>query len=145
MTTTVEKKEKTEKPEKGRYIETIGRRKTAVARVRIWPGKKGSIVVNGKSLEDHFQDHEFQGIVLEAFQKIHLDHPFETSVVVKGGGIHAQAEATRHGIARALFEFDNALKPQLKKLDMLMRDPRMRERKKFGLKRARKAPQWRKR
>ncbi|MDP3982318.1 MAG: 30S ribosomal protein S9 [bacterium] len=131
--------------ETARYIETIGRRKTAVARVRLWPGKKGSIVVNDKKMADHFQDTEFQDIVLEAFQKTHLDGPFETSVVVKGGGIHAQAEATRHGIARALFEYDNTLRPQLKKLGMLMRDPRMRERKKFGLKRARKAPQWRKR
>ena len=136
----IEKKEGT-----GRYIEGIGRRKTAVARVRIFPGERQArFLVNEKTLEQYFQDNTLIQIAREALEKV--DAPvFPVSVRVEGGGIHAQAEAVRHGIARALVEWNKALRTNLKAAGFLKRDPRMRERKKFGLKRARRARQWRKR
>ncbi len=130
----------------GRYWEGIGRRKTAVARVRIAEQEKGGLfVVNGKSVTDYFQDAECQRLAQEILGKITLAKPLGISVYVLGGGIQAQAEAVRHGLARALVEFDPILRSQLRALKVLTRDPRMRERKKFGLKRARRARQWRKR
>ncbi len=129
----------------GRYIETVGRRKTSVARVRVFPGSKFSINVNEKPLESYFPTFELKNIVEAPFKKPGLTESFAVSVKVKGGGIHSQAEAVRHGISRALEIHDPALRKILKPLGFLKRDPRMKERRKFGLKKARKAPQWAKR
>lgn len=130
----------------GKYQEGVGRRKTAVARVRIAEQEKGGLfVVNGKPVAEYFQDVECQRTAQEILEKVTLAKPLGISVYVQGGGIQAQAEAVRHGLARALVELDLTLRPQLRALKVLTRDPRMRERKKFGLKRARRARQWRKR
>jgi len=129
-----------------RYIETIGRRKTAIARVRIWSGQKQqSIVVNGKKFEDYFKIAELIQIAGESLEKAKSQSKMRVSALVRGGGIHGQAEALRHGIARALIVYDVELRKKLKKAGHLKRDPRAKERRKFGLKKARKAPQWSKR
>ncbi|MCP6726562.1 MAG: 30S ribosomal protein S9 [Patescibacteria group bacterium] len=137
------KKTVAKKPE--RFIEAVGRRKTAVARVRITPQKTRSFIVNAKGYQEYFQSQQLQNVVMEALDKAHLSQEFAVSVITKGGGMQGQAEATRHGISRALIKFQEDLKAPLKELGFLTRDPRMRERKKFGLKRARRARQWRKR
>jgi len=138
--------EKVEKPQKAiRYFETIGRRKTAIARVRLFTQGEKTIVVNGKSYKDYFPTLELQQIVIGPLDKMKSFDKFGILVKVKGGGIHAQAEAVRHGIARGLVKFNPDFKKRLRKVGYLTRDPRMRERKKFGLKRARRAPQWQKR
>ena len=129
----------------GRYIEAVGRRKTSTARVRITEAAKASIVVNGKELATYFPTLELQKIVGEAFDKSKVAGKFMMTVLVRGGGIHSQAEALRHGLSRALVEYDLELRTRLKRLGFLKRDPRMKERRKFGLKKARKAPQWSKR
>lgn len=128
-----------------RYIETVGRRKTSVARVRIFPGSKFSMNINNKPFESYFLTFELKDIVTAPFKKPGLTESFAVSVKVKGGGIHSQAEAVRHGISRALEVHDPVLRKILKPLGFLKRDPRMKERRKFGLKKARKAPQWAKR
>lgn len=135
---------KSEEKQKSVYFEGTGRRKTAVARVRLVPGGK-TFIVNGKPVEAYFQDMGNQKMCREIFESLSLDSPFEISVKTAGGGITAQAEAIRHGIARALLLWNPELKSLLKKFDYLKRDSRMRERKKFGLVRARRARQWRKR
>lgn len=127
------------------YYEAVGRRKTAIARVRVSPSAKPNFTVNEKPFEHFIQDLEYQVIAKESLEKGSPDKTFEVSVLVRGGGPHAQAEAIRHGIARALVKMDLELRANLKTLGFLTRDPRMRERKKFGLKRARRARQWRKR
>ena len=126
-----------------RYIETIGRRKTASARVRITPASKQSVVVNGKPAEEYFTIPELQHIVRSPLTM--SEAKFAVTVVVKGGGIAAQAGAVRHGIARALEEHDGSKRTDLKKAGYLKRDPRAKERRKPGFKKARKSPQWSKR
>jgi len=133
------------KKEKNRYIEAVGRRKTAVARVRITEAGKNGFVVNDKDVSDYFPTEELQMVAHDAVSKSKTPVKFSVSALIKGGGIHAQAEALRHGITRALVSYDEELRGGLKKLGFLKRDPRMKERKKFGLKKARKAPQWSKR
>ncbi|OIO30725.1 30S ribosomal protein S9 [Candidatus Nomurabacteria bacterium CG1_02_43_90] len=128
-----------------RYIEAVGRRKTSTARVRITEASKGSLVINGKDLATYFPTLELQKIVNEAIEKSKVAGKFMVTVVVRGGGIHSQAEALRHGLSRTLVKFDEEIRKPLKKLGFLKRDPRMKERRKFGLKKARKAPQWSKR
>ena len=128
-----------------RYIETIGRRKTATARVRITPSSKSSFLVNDKEINDYFQTSDLREIVNSAFTKSGLANKYAITVQVVGSGIHSQAEAVRHGITRALVKEDETLRSSLKKLGFLKRDPRAKERKKFGLKKARKAPTWSKR
>lgn len=129
-----------------KYIEGIGRRKRAVARVRIMADKKGSFVINGtKDLPTYFPGAELQKIAQEALTKANKEKEFSVSVLVRGGGIRAQAEAIRLGIARALIKHDKTLREDLKKEGFLKRDARVKERRKFGLKKARKAPQWSKR
>jgi small subunit ribosomal protein S9 len=128
-----------------RYIEAVGRRKTSTARVRITPAAKTSMTINGKAVADHFKTKELTGILNDPTAKAKLETVFEITVNVMGGGIHSQAEAVRHGISRALVAFDKELRTTLKKEGFLKRDPRMKERRKFGLKKARKAPQWSKR
>jgi len=130
---------------KTRYIETIGRRKTASARVRLTPAPKQEITVNEKELSVYFPTDELQAIVRDAFNAAEIETKFKVTVRVSGGGVHAQAEAVRHGIARALVEQDEELRKRIKKAGFLKRDPRAKERKKPGLKKARRAPQWAKR
>ena len=127
------------------YLEAIGRRKTAVARVRLQNNGTGGFLVNGQPLEKYFSMGEFQQTAKESLVKMGFLDKFNVSAKVKGGGLHAQAEAVRHGITRALVKFDAGSRQALKKAGFLTRDSRMRERKKFGLKRARRAPQWGKR
>lgn len=126
-----------------KYIETIGRRKTATARVRITPATKASYVINDKDLATYFPTAELQKIVTDPFKV--AEKAYSVSVKVIGSGIHSQAEAVRHGIARALVVEDEADKTKLKQAGFLKRDPRSKERRKFGLKKARKAPKWSKR
>ena len=128
-----------------RYIEAVGRRKTAVARVRLQAQGKKEFLVNNKSLESYFPILELQQIAKEALEKTNCLDKFKVLAKVNGGGLHAQAQALRHGIARALVKFNSEFRMRLKKTGFLTRDSRMRERKKFGLKRARRAPQWKKR
>lgn len=128
------------------YIQTIGRRKTSTAVVRVADAKKTSFTVNGREgLSNYFATDELVKTVQEAFTKGKVDRNFAITAVVKGGGVASQAEAIRHGIARALVELDPNMRPILKKLGHLKRDPRQKERKKPGLRKARKAPQWSKR
>ena len=130
---------------KNRYIEAAGRRKTAIARVRITPSTKTSFVINDKDVKEYFTTNDLQSIAQEAMSKSEIGEKFTVTVKVLGGGIHAQAEAIRHGLARTLVERDEQVKNTLKKLGFLKRDSRQVERKKFGLKKARKAPTWSKR
>lgn len=129
----------------GRYIETIGRRKTATARVRMTPASKTAFSVNGKSLLDYFKQSEYVRVAKQALEEIKDGKDYTVTVVVKGGGMHAQAEAIRHGISRGIVEEDETRKAELRKLGFIKRDPRAKERRKFGLKKARKSPQWSKR
>ncbi len=128
------------------YIEAIGRRKTASARVRMTPATKTSYDINGKTVEEYFPTKELQLMSQESLKESALtETKFKITVVAKGGGIAGQADAMRLGIARALIEYDKELRGKLKKAGMLKRDPRAKERRKFGLKKARKSPQWSKR
>lgn len=136
-------KEKIEK-NSGRYIEAVGRRKTSVARVRVTPASKNAFKVNDRDLASYFPTEELRKIVEEAINKV-KGGSFNVSAHLKGGGIHSQAEALRHGIARALVKYDASSRTKLKTAGFLKRDPRAKERRKFGLKKARKAPQWSKR
>lgn len=148
---TIKKVAKKAKPELAKetkalhFFEAVGRRKTAVARVHLQAQDSKEFMVNGKPLEKYFPASELQQTALSSLEKMDCLGKFSVTANVKGGGLHAQAEALRHGIARALTEFNSAFRNQLKKAGFLTRDSRMRERKKFGLKRARKAPQWNKR
>lgn len=128
-----------------RYIEAVGRRKTSTARVRITESTKDGVTVNDKTVAEYFPTAELQAIVIEAIEKSKVVGKFSVTVKVVGGGIHSQAEALRHGLSRAIVKFDEETRKRLKKLGFLKRDPRMKERRKFGLKKARKAPQWSKR
>ena len=128
-----------------KYIEAIGRRKTASARVRLSPSKERSITINNKSLEDHFGTSALVHKVISVFGTNASDDKYEVSAHVKGGGISAQAEAVRHGIARALVKESEERRIPLKREGFLKRDPRSKERRKFGLRKARKSKQWSKR
>jgi small subunit ribosomal protein S9 len=141
------KVEKVKKEEKkpAKYFEEVGRRKTAVARVRLFTQGEKTFLVNDKPLKDYFPGHELEQIVLSPLERMNCLDKFRVVVKVKGGGFHAQAEAVRHGVSRALTLFNPDFRKKMKKAGFLTRDSRMRERKKFGLKRARRAPQWQKR
>lgn len=133
-----------------RYFEAVGRRKKAVARVRLFScspfeGDGGQIIINEKPYTKFFHTLELQGIAEAALKKMKSLNRFKVTVKVKGGGIRGQAEAIRHGLARTLVEFNADFRKKLKRAGYLRRDPRMKERKKPGLKKARKAPQWKKR
>jgi len=127
-----------------RYFQAIGRRKTSSARIRFFVSDEKEIIVNDKPFQVYFPTLELQGIVLSPLNIMSVDK-FRILIKVNGGGIHSQAEAVRHGISRALVLTNQDSRKRLKKVGFLTRDSRMRERKKFGLKRARRAPQWRKR
>lgn len=130
---------------RGQYFYGTGRRKTAVARVRLYPGN-GEFVVNGKSASDFFGGRDlYQLTIRQPLRLTNTVDRFNVSVKVLGGGVTGQAGAVRHGVARALVRFDAELRPVLKRAKLLTRDARMKERKKVGLKRARKAPQYTKR
>jgi len=133
------------KPKKEKYFEAVGRRKTAVARVRLFTKGEKSFIINDKNLKDYFPTFELQQIAKSALEKMNCLDNFGILVKVRGGGFHSQAEAIKLGIARALILFNPIFAKRLKKFNYLTRDPRMKERKKFGLKRARRAPQWQKR
>jgi len=128
-----------------KYTEAVGRRKSAVARVRLFEASKDDFVVNEKDLDSYFPTNEMQTRVKEALVASEIPSKFKISAKITGGGIHAQAEAMRHGIARALVKIDEELRKVIKKEGFLKRDPRTKERKKFGLKKARKSAQWSKR
>jgi len=143
-------KELESKPKLLKYFSAVGKRKTAVARIRIFTCKNNEekeelYLVNEKPLKEYFPILELQEVVFSPFKEINSLGLFRVSAKVKGGGISAQADAIRNGIAKALILFDSDFRKKLKKVGFLTRDSRMRERKKFGLKRARRAPQWSKR
>ena len=121
-----------------------GRRKTAVARVRLLPGE-GELVVNGRSLVEHFGNAIDEADVRLPFRVTGTEGKFNAIIKVEGGGVTGQAGAIRHGLARALLQLDPERRLPLRQAGLLTRDPRMKERKKYGLKRARKAPQYTKR
>jgi small subunit ribosomal protein S9 len=140
-----EKDEKIEGKKKAeRYFEAVGRRKTAVARVRL-STRQGDFTVNSRPCSVYFPTLELRGIAEDALAKMKLSGHFRVSAKISGGGIHAQAEALRHGLSRCLVKFNADFRKRLKRVKFLTRDSRMRERKKFGLKKARRAPQWQKR
>ena len=128
-----------------RFFEAIGRRKTAVARVRLYTKVDKEFVVNNKPYQQYFQTKEYRELAVASMNKMKCFDKFRVTVKVSGGGHRAQAEAIRHGTARVLVDFNNNFRKRLRKAGFLTRDPRMRERKKFGLKRARRSPQWAKR
>lgn len=131
--------------EKVRYHYGTGRRKTAVARVRLYPGK-GVITVNGKTVPEYFGGRSSHYAALESPLRLtNTMGRYDIIVKVVGGGVSGQVGAVRHGIARALARSDDELRPVLKRAKLLTRDARVKERKKVGLKRARKAPQYTKR
>ncbi len=126
------------------YFEAVGRRKTASARVRLYPGS-GEIVINDKPMDDYFGRDLDRMILQQPLIATGTNGNFNVSIHVRGGGESGQASAARHGISRALLKVDENLRPTLKAAGFLTRDPRAKERKKPGLKRARKAPQYTKR
>ncbi|MBL4694878.1 30S ribosomal protein S9 [Candidatus Gracilibacteria bacterium] len=128
----------------GRYHYANGKRKSAVARVRLYKGK-GEIIINNKVIGEFCSVKTDIGLIKSPLKLIGADKDFDITILVTGGGTSAQAQAARHGIAKALVEVDAANKTVLKKEGFLTRDARTKERKKFGLKRARKAPQFSKR
>lgn len=135
---------------KDKYIEAVGRRKTSTARVRITPSAKANFIVNNIDSKDYFKTAEQRRLVLDPMTKELVEGQDKTrkwsvEAHVSGGGIHSQAEAIRHGLSRALVKSDESLHSGLKALGFLKRDPRAKERRKFGLKKARKSPKWSKR
>jgi small subunit ribosomal protein S9 len=134
-------KEETQK----KYVETVGRRKTSIARARLTPADKSSVTINDKKVEDYFKVAEQRVIIQSPMVESKVAQDFTITIRVTGGGVNSQAEAIRHAISRALIVVDETLRKDLKKAGYLKRDPRAKERRKFGLKKARKAPQWSKR
>lgn len=126
------------------YFNGTGRRKTSVAQVRLMEGE-GVIIINGRPIEEIFGRRMLQTVILQPLQVTNTLNRFNAVIKVAGGGISGQAGAICHGVSRALVKMDESLKPLLRRHGLLTRDPRMKERKKYGLKRARKAPQYTKR
>jgi small subunit ribosomal protein S9 len=127
------------------YIEAVGRRKEAVARVRLHHGGTGKITVNDKDYDKYFPVTFMQEKVTSPLKKTDTQQLFDVTVLVKGGGMHGQADSILLGVARALIDFNPELRTTLKSLGYLRRDARVRERKKFGKRGARRSPQWSKR
>lgn len=123
---------------------STGRRKSAVARVRLVPGS-GNFELNGRGLDEYFPTRAHRMVVTAALRVVEKEKDFDVIARISGGGMSGQADAVRHGIARALVEIDPELRPTLKREGMLRRDAREKERRKYGLKKARKAPQYSKR
>ena len=122
-----------------------GRRKNSIARVRLMPNGKGQFTINKVNIEEYFNLGVYRLVANQAFEVTGTMGKYDVIVNVHGGGLSGQAGAIRHGIARALVKADESLKPEIKKAGFLTRDARVKERKKYGLKKARKAPQFRKR
>ena len=122
-----------------------GRRKKAIARVRLIPGGNGTIVINDRAFEDYFPQGTLQYVVKQPLALLEVESKYDVMVNVVGGGYTGQAGAIRLGVARALLEAEEGCRPALKKEGFLTRDPRSKERKKYGLKKARRAPQFSKR
>lgn len=141
----VKKEIKEQPPKPERYFGAVGRRKTAVARIRLFTRGEKQLLIKNKPYQEYFSTPETQQLATASLRKMKCLDKFRILVKVRGGGYHAQAEAVRHGIARVLVKFNPNFRKRLRKAGYLTRDPRMRERKKFGLKRARRAPQWAKR
>lgn len=129
---------------KQQYFYGTGRRKSSVARVRVYPGS-GKITINGRDIDDYFGLETLKLIVRQPLALTETAKQFDIVCTVAGGGVTGQAGAIRHGLSRALLVFNPELRPVLKKAGFLTRDPRMKERKKYGLKAARRAPQFSKR
>ena len=125
-------------------VQTVGRRKEAIVRVRLVPGT-GKFSLNGRELENYFPNKVHQQLIKEPFVTLEKEDQYDVIALLNGGGITGQAGALRLGISRALIELDSEDRPPLKKAGFLTRDPRVKERKKYGLKKARKAPQYSKR
>lgn len=140
------KEKQVQKPEKnkGKYFYAVGRRKSAVARVRLYDGS-GSITVNKKDFKDYFTTYNARKMVHDPLRLLADKNKFDVIAKVFGGGVNSQADAVRLGISRAMLKFDIDFKKSLRSEGFLTRDPREKERKKYGLKRARKAPQFSKR
>ena len=127
------------------YLYGTGRRKSSVARVHLFPNGTGSITINGRDIDEYFGLETLKVIVRQPLAATETAEKFDVLVNVRGGGYTGQAGAIRHGISRALLQADADFRPVLKKAGFLTRDPRMKERKKYGLKAARRAPQFSKR
>ena len=127
------------------YYYGTGKRKTAIAKVRLYLDDGGPVLVNSKPMEEYFNWEPWQAIIAEPFQVTDTNSRFRVVAQVQGGGVRAQAEAIRHGIARALVVYDETLKLSLRRHGLITRDSRIKESKKYGLKRARRAPQYTKR
>ena len=126
------------------YFYATGRRKNSVARVRVYNGT-GKITINDRDIDEYFGLETLKLVVRQPLALTGLENKFDIVVRVSGGGVSGQAGAIRHGLSRALLVYDENLRPELKKAGFLTRDPRMKERKKYGLKAARRAPQFSKR
>jgi len=133
-----------EKQNKTQYVEAIGRRKTSIARVRIQSGAKAAITVNERPFESYFPTESLRTVAKQPLMIANTEK-YHITVKIKGGGISSQSAAMSHGLARAIIKAHTELKAPLKKAKLLTRDARIKERRKFGLKKARKAPQWSKR
>ena len=127
------------------YVYGTGRRKSSVARVHLFPGGTGTITINGRDIDDYFGLETLKYIVRQPLNKTDMADKVDINATVKGGGVTGQAGAIRHGISRALLLVDETFRHTLKDAGFLTRDPRMKERKKYGLKGARRAPQFSKR
>lgn len=127
------------------YLYGTGRRKSSVARVHLFPGGTGTITINGRDIDDYFGLETLKYIVRQPLKATDLVSKVDINATVKGGGVTGQAGAIRHGISRALLLIDESYRQPLKDAGFLTRDPRMKERKKYGLKAARRAPQFSKR
>ena len=127
------------------YFYGTGRRKSSVARVRVYPNGTGAITINGRDIDDYFGLDTLKLIVRQPMELTETIGAFDIVCTVAGGGVTGQAGAIRHGLSRALLQYNEETRPVLKKAGLLTRDPRMKERKKYGLKKARRAPQFSKR
>mgnify|MGYP001184002281 FL=1 len=127
------------------YYYGTGKRKSAIAKVRLYLDDGGPVIVNGKTMEEFFNWAPWQSEINEPFKATDTVNKFRVVAKVIGGGVHGQAQAIRHGIARALVIYDESLKPTLRREGLMTRDSRVKESKKYGLKRARRAPQYTKR
>lgn len=128
-----------------KYYQTIGRRKTAIAQVRVFPGGSGKVTINDKDLKEYFPQVAMQDAVLAPLKQTGKQESVDITVRAVGGGLTGQSDAIKMGIARGLVKMDETLKETVKAHGFLTRDARKKERKKFGLHGARRAPQWRKR
>ncbi len=140
-----EKEILTKKKKPTHYLYAVGRRKEAVARVRYYKKGEGKIIINKKNYTEYFPDPTIQKIIISPLELINWDKSGDITIKVLGGGKKGQAGSIRHGISRILVIYDQNTKVSLKKAGFLTRDPREKERKKYGLKGARRAPQWQKR